>query len=96
MKIGFTSSRTAHTVSPRSCTLVCPKQLGAHVCGTRTCGTCARSRVCARHDLRTCKNEMKRQKFMLITFLSSYVAPMYLYVANVFVYNLYITIFGRV
>ena len=66
------------------------------MCGTRACGTCARSRVCARHDLRTCKKEMKRQKFMSITLLSSYVAPMHSYVTNVFVYNLYITIFGRV
>ena len=66
------------------------------MCGTRACGTCARSRVCARHDLRTCKKEMKRQKFMSITLLSSYVAPMRSYVTNVFVYNLYIAIFGRV
>ena len=68
----------------------------AHVSDTRSCGTCARSRVCARYDLRTCKIEMKRQKFMFITLLTSYVTPLQSYVINALVFNLYITIFGRV
>ena len=159
MPIVFTSSCTADTVSPGSCTLDCtlvfPTQLGAHVCeaqiwpfsnlsqqrpksrntsqhGGQTHATyCAQqccdmlrchvaivwpgldthvwrmcvvrvwhlrllACVCARHDLCTCKSEMKRQKFMFITLLSSYIAPMHSYVTNVFVSNLYITIFGRV
>ena len=69
--------------------------LGAHMCDKhlwRMCevptrvALCARSRVCARHDLRACKNEMKRPKFIFITLLSSYVVPKHSYVTNVFVY----------
>ena len=46
---------------------------------------CARSHVSARHDQRTCKKEMKIQKFMFIALLSSYVVPMHSYVINQFI-----------